>query len=98
MDGAGSGAETVARSTREAESGGGHQDGQAEKSVGIAALPVRLARSRVFRNVVLGRNGPGSEGNLASDNENTRQSVAPPPPESEDKPAGNQSEKSEKKM
>src|SRR2546426_10906984 len=45
---------------------------------------------------MLGRNRPGSEGNLASDKEDTAQSVAPPP-DTEDT-AENPLEKSEKKM
>ena len=48
---------------------------------------------------MLGGNRPGSEGNLASDdNDDSARPVAPHPPETEAKPGENQQEKSEKKM
>ncbi len=47
---------------------------------------------------MLGHHRPGNEGNLASDNEDKAESVAPPPQDSDEKPAENPPEKLENKM
>jgi transcription termination factor Rho len=47
---------------------------------------------------VLGHHRPGNEGNLASDNEDKAELVAPPPQDSDENPAENPPEKLENKM
>ncbi len=79
MDGKGSRAARLARVPRAAVPGGRHQDGQVEVSERKASKPEGSSR-RIFRRDarMLGRNRPGSEGNLASDLENQDQAVNRP--------------------
>src|SRR5690348_12277 len=86
MDGPGPGTETLAGASRQAIRGDRHQDGQT-KSIGIKPrFPGHPPGGRGAA-AILGPDGPGSEGNLASNLENTSSLGNVPP---QDKPADNQ--------
>src|SRR5882724_7972081 len=97
MDGEGPGLEEMARGPPEAVPGSGDNDGQTEP-IGKTAKSGSTAQGRGRAPVVLGPDRPGSEGDLASDNNDTARPVAPAPPETEEKSAENPLERSEKKM
>src|SRR5579871_5068765 len=85
MDGPGSGPEAVAGTSWQAVPGDRHQDGQI-KSIGVTPRVSRHPPGRHRTAGILGPDGPGSEGNLASNIENTSSLGNVPP---QDKPAEN---------
>src|ERR1700728_894067 len=78
----------MARVSQPAISGNRHQDRQTEESIGTEARSGADPQGKRRTVAVLGPHGPGSEGNLASDIENTTEAVTTTPPqEKQDKPA-----------
>src|ERR1700684_3652127 len=76
----------MARVSQPAIPGDRHQDGQAE-SIGTRARSDANPQGKRRTFAVLGHHGPGSEGNLASDIEDTPEAVTTTPPqEKQDKP------------
>src|SRR5580765_2448142 len=74
MDGERSRSEALARALRQAVPGSSHQDRQVE-SIRARARTSRHPQGRRGAVAVLGPQWPGSEGNLASNNENTSPTV-----------------------
>src|ERR1035441_2888749 len=74
MDGERSRSETVARALRQAVPGSSHQDRQVESNR-ARARTARHPQGRRGAVAVLGPQWPGSEGNLASNNEDTSATV-----------------------
>ena len=86
VDGEGSRPEAVARIPRQAVSGSRHENRQVE-SIRSRTRGLRAIRKEgVETAAVLGRDRPGSEGNLASDNENNSTTVGAPPQENRRNP------------
>src|ERR1039457_1780275 len=86
MDGERSRSETVARALRQAVPGSSHQDRQVESNRARARTS-RHPQGRRGAVAVLGPQWPGSEGNLASNNDNTSPTVDNNlPQEQSDKP------------
>src|SRR5580698_1119997 len=77
----------MARVSQQAIPGDRHQDGQTQDSIGTKAGSGAPPKGKRRTAAVLGPRGPGSEGNLASDIENTPEAViTTPPQEKQDKP------------